>query len=199
MNPKQAIPAIAKIAPPLLLGAVIFLAIKELLSDDDTEKKSEITPADIKTENPRKEAKTTVFRHIPAEIPVKPTIVPIHSANAPNFPSNVPPVANVPASVAKPVIKTVEQTPPPPTKGKFVTRGIMATVFHDGARGLTRTSAVAALKKFGFGKTAAYDALLEDGRFSAWLRFAPDGIITWTGGHGTWSDPGKEGQSGNFR
>jgi hypothetical protein len=37
-----------------------------------------------------------------------------------------------------------------------------------------------ALKKLGFGKTAAYDALSEDGRFSAWLQYAPDGIITWT-------------------
>jgi hypothetical protein len=39
---------------------------------------------------------------------------------------------------------------------------------------------VAALKSRGFGKTAAYEAFLEAGCFSAWLRFAPDGIITWT-------------------
>ena len=41
---------------------------------------------------------------------------------------------------------------------------------------LTRTAAVAALKNLGFGKSAAYDALSADGRFSAWLQFAPDGI-----------------------
>jgi hypothetical protein len=56
----------------------------------------------------------------------------------------------------------------------------LATVFQRGARALTRTAAVVALKKLGFGKTAAYDALSMDGRFSAWLQFAPDGIITWT-------------------
>jgi len=69
---------------------------------------------------------------------------------------------------------------PQPAPKKFVIREDLATVFHRGSRGLTRTAAVAALKKIGFGKSAAYDALLEDGRFSAWLRFAPDGIITWT-------------------
>jgi hypothetical protein len=31
-----------------------------------------------------------------------------------------------------------------------------------------------------FGKAAAYNALSENGRFSAWLKFAPDGIIVWT-------------------
>jgi hypothetical protein len=70
---------------------------------------------------------------------------------------------------------------PPPIKKKFVTREDMANIFQRGARALTRTAAVAALKMLGFGKTAAYDALSEDGRFSAWLQFAPDGIITWTG------------------
>jgi hypothetical protein len=81
-----------------------------------------------------------------------------------------------------PVIKTVVQnTPPPPVKRKFVTREDLATVFQRGARALTRTAAVAILKNLGFGKTAAYDALSMDGRFSAWLQFAPDGIITWKG------------------
>jgi hypothetical protein len=75
----------------------------------------------------------------------------------------------------------VVQTPPPPIKKKFVRREDLAAVFQRGARALTRTAAVAALKNLGFGKTAAYDALLEDGRFSAWLHFASDGIITWKG------------------
>jgi hypothetical protein len=52
--------------------------------------------------------------------------------------------------------------------------------FSSAARTLTRTAAVAALKKIGFGKTAAYAALSPDGRFFAWLQFVPDGIITWT-------------------
>jgi len=56
----------------------------------------------------------------------------------------------------------------------------VATVFQRGARALTRTAAVAALKNLGFGKTAAYAALTPDGRFSAWLQYAPDGIISWT-------------------
>jgi hypothetical protein len=37
-----------------------------------------------------------------------------------------------------------------------------------------------ALKNLGFGKSAAYAALTPAGRFSTWLQFAPDGIITWT-------------------
>jgi len=69
---------------------------------------------------------------------------------------------------------------PPPIKKKFVTREDMANIFQRGARALTRTAAVAALKMLGFGKTAAYDALSEDGRFSDWLDFAPNEIITWT-------------------
>ncbi|HTX21603.1 MAG TPA: hypothetical protein VMD27_07085 [Candidatus Aquilonibacter sp.] len=56
----------------------------------------------------------------------------------------------------------------------------MAAIFQNGARALTRPEAVAALKKLGFSKSAAYAALTPDGRFSAWLQFAPDGVITWT-------------------
>jgi hypothetical protein len=56
----------------------------------------------------------------------------------------------------------------------------MATIFQRGARALTKTAAVAALKQISFGKSAAYAALTPDGRFSDWLQFAPDGIITWT-------------------
>jgi hypothetical protein len=179
MNPKQTIPAIAKIAPPLLIGVVIFMAVKSLFFDDDTEKKPETTPANTEPENRRKEVETTPtnqnFRQISAEIPAKPAIVPVYSAPAPVF----PPV-NIPASVAKPVIKTVAQTTPPPLKKNFVTRKTLGTVFDHGARALTRKDAVAILNRLGFGKTAAYAALSENGRFSAWLRFSPDGIITWT-------------------
>jgi hypothetical protein len=57
----------------------------------------------------------------------------------------------------------------------------MAIIFQHGAVVLTRTAAVAALKSFDFGKTAAYKALQSDGRFNSWLQFAQDGIITWKG------------------
>ena len=174
MNSKQTIPAIAKIAPPLLLGVVIFLAVKSLFSDDDAEKKPETTPANTEPENRRKEAETTPTNHTFREIPAKPSIVPVYSALVPIF----PPV-NIPASVAKPVIKSVAQTTLPPLKKNFVTRKILANVFDHGARTLTRKDAVTALNHLGFGKTEAYAALSENGRFSAWLQFTPDGIIAW--------------------
>jgi hypothetical protein len=55
----------------------------------------------------------------------------------------------------------------------------MAAIFGHGSRKLNLGSAVTELKHLGFGKTAAYAALSPDGRFSAWLHYAPDGIITW--------------------
>ena len=195
MNAKQTaplivtLPAIAAAAPPLIIGGAIglgiVLVVKWLLSDDDKEKKLETAPANTETEFRRKEAETAAFRHIPAEILVKPAAVPVYSARAPVIAPPSPPVPpapkiSTPAPAPAPVIKSVVQTPPPPIKKKFVTREDLATVFQRGARALTRTAAVAALKNLGFGKTAAYDALSEDGRFSDWLDFAPDGIITWT-------------------
>jgi hypothetical protein len=56
----------------------------------------------------------------------------------------------------------------------------LVAVFQRGARALTRKAAVAVLKNMGFGKSATYEALSANGRFSTWLQFAPDGIITWT-------------------
>jgi len=151
------------------------LVLKCLLSDNDTEKKSEKAPADTETEFRRKEEETAqkipIFPTIPAEIPAKPAIVSVSSAPKPFIP---------PVSVASVPKIPATQAPPPPIKKKFVRRDDLAAVFQRGARELTRTAAVAALKKIGFGKTAAYAALMPDGRFSAWLQFAPDGIITWT-------------------
>jgi len=183
MNAKQTVPLIATLAPlaPLLLiGGGIFLLLKCLSSTEDKEKKSKTAPADTKTEIRRKVAETTAFRSIPAEIPAKPAIVPIHSAPVPAVipPFSVLPVPKVSAPVSTP--QKIAAQIPPPIKKKFVTREDMATIFQCGARALTRTAAVAALKSLGFGKTAAYDALLENGRFASWLRFAPDGIISWT-------------------
>jgi hypothetical protein len=183
MNPKQTIPLIATLAPvapaiapfipAILVGGAIFLVLKCLLSDDDEkENKSETVPANA--ENQRKEAETVqkipTFRTIPAEIPAKPISVSIPSAPKPIIlPVSVPSVLKVSATQI-----------PSPIKKKFVTRNDLATIFQRGARALNKTAAVAALKKIGFGKSAAYQALTPDGRFSAWLQFAPDGIITWT-------------------
>jgi hypothetical protein len=110
----------------------------------------------------------------PAPLAPASVIVPASSASAaPKIPVSPP--------SAIPAMKIAAQVPlPPPIKKKFVTREDLASIFQRGARALTRTAAVAALKKIGFGKSAAYDALSENGRFSAWLQFAPDGIITWT-------------------
>ena len=183
MNRKRTIPLIVALLPLLLIIGAVFLVVKWIFSGKkNTETIPEATPANAETENRRKEAETPpinpAFRPSPAEIPA---IIPIHSAPAPVFPPSVPPVANAPASiVTDPVIKTVAQTAPPPIKKKFVTREDLATVFHRGARGLTRPAAVAALKRLGFRKSAAYSALSPDGRFSAWLQCAPDGIISWT-------------------
>jgi len=166
MNAKQIIPVIAKIAPPVLFGVAIYYGLKWLFSADDTEKKPETATANTGMERSRKETETTAFRPIPAKIPVKPAAAPV--------PAVFPPFS-VPAQAPQ---KTAPQLPPPARK-KFIAREDLANIFQRGARALTRTAAVAALKKLGFGKTAAYDALSPDGRFSAWLRFAPDGIITW--------------------
>jgi hypothetical protein len=170
MNAKQTIPAIAKIAPPLLLGVVIFLALKDIFFSENEEKKPETAPTNTETENRRKETETPVFRTISAEIPAKPAIVSVSFAPKPFIP---------PVSIARAPKIPVPQAPAQ-IKRKFVTREDLAAVFQRGARTLTLTAAVAALKKIGFGKTAAYVALTPDGRFSTWLQFAPDGIITWT-------------------
>ncbi len=118
-------------------------------------------------ERRRKEAETFVFRPIPAEIPVKPAAAPVPA---------IIPLFSMPAQAPQKIAPLISL---PPIKKKFVTREDLATVFQRGARALSRQNAVAALKNLCFGKTAAYDALSEDGRFSDWLDFAPDGIITW--------------------
>jgi hypothetical protein len=172
MNPKQTIPLIATLAPvapviapvipALLVGGVVFLVLKCLLSDNDTEKKPETAPANAETENRRKEAEISAFRQIPVKLAAAPvpTVISLFS---------------VPAQAPQ---ETAPQIPLPAQK-KFIVREDLANIFQRGARALTRTAAVAALKNLGFGKTAAYDALSPNGRFSAWLQCAPDGIITW--------------------
>ncbi len=184
MNPKQTAPllatlapTIAAIAPQLIIGGAIGLGIVLLLdclSSDDEEKKPETVPAN-EAESRRKAAETPAFRQIPAEIRPQPAAVPIPSAPRAAVP---PPV--VPTAPKFPTPAFVPAVAPQPTaKRKLIGREDMAKVFQRGAHGLTRTSAVAALKSLGFGKTAAYAALRLDGRFAPWLKYAPDGIITW--------------------
>jgi hypothetical protein len=78
-----------------------------------------------------------------------------------------------------PITQSVAQPSPFPLKKNIITRKDIETAFQRGARAMTRTEAVEVLKSLGFGKSAAYEALSENGRFSTWLRFAPDGMITW--------------------
>ena len=158
MNPKQTIPLIATLAP---VAPVIAPVI------------------------PSHSAGNSVQNHsIPQNSGGKPNIPSTPSASAPAIAqsSSTPaaPKIPVPPPSSIPTLKIAPQTPLPPIKRKFVTREDLATIFQRGARDLTRTAAFAALKKIGFGKTAAYAALTSDGKFSTWLQFAPDGIITWT-------------------
>jgi hypothetical protein len=164
MNTKPLVPLLAKLG---LFGVFVW-ALGSLFSDNDAEKKPGTAPTNDGAEN----------RGIPAAIPVP--SAPRAFVPPPAVPSaqrvSVP--AHMPAAVAIPKI-TSHALPLPPIKKKFITRNDLGTVFHHGTCPLTRTAAVAALKRLGFGKTAAYDALSEDGRFSNRLDFAPDGIITW--------------------
>jgi hypothetical protein len=190
MNTKRTIPLIVALLPLLLIVGAVFLVVKWIFpAKKDTETKPETAPVNTGTGSHGKEAetalKTPAFRQIPGGIPVQPAVVPFLSVRVPVVAPPVPPAAKVPSLVPSPVvvpvIKTVVQmTPPPPIKKKFVTRDDMANVFQHGARALNRTAAVEALKRLGFGKTAAYAALSPDGRFSSWLQSAPDGIITWS-------------------
>src|SRR5208282_6351311 len=75
MNTNQKFPGNGSPVPVLVIIGLGFALVNWLLSDDDTEKKPETTPANTETENRRKEAetppKTSAFRPIPAEIPAK--------------------------------------------------------------------------------------------------------------------------------
>jgi hypothetical protein len=126
-------------------------------------------------------------RNIPPISVGKPSVPPIPSASVtavpvnsvPALPKNSVPVPKIPIPPpsAAPVIKIQPKIPLPAQK-KIISREDLAKIFN-GGRGLTRKSAVSALKALGFGKTAAYQALEINGRFADWLQFASDGIITW--------------------
>jgi len=184
MTAKQITPLIATVAPPLLVGAAIYFALKWLFSAEAAETKPETASNNFKTTN----------QINPPEIGGNQGIPP-HSAGMPNAapgvsvvaPALIPPVSAHPGpNTPKPAGKAltilhsrVEALSP--VKRRVVAREDLAIAFDNGAKSLTRTAAVEALKNFGFGKTAAYAALSPDGRFSDWMQFAPDGIITWKG------------------
>jgi hypothetical protein len=199
MNAKNAaplivtLPAIAAAAPPLLIGGAIvcgiFFGLKWLLSEDKKPEMPETAPVIAAPPRPAlvipsvSGGNSGQNRSIPANSGGNPSVTPAPSVSA----SAIVPASSAPAMpkipVPPPTIPAVKIAPEipslPPIKKKFVTREDLATAFHHGARGLTRTAAVTALKNLGFGKTAAYKALQSDGRFNSWLQFAPDGIITW--------------------
>jgi hypothetical protein len=201
MNAKNAaplivtLPAIAAAAPPLIIGGAIFVGFayfcEWLMSDDEKEKKPESIPLSAPSAPVRPPSVSAAPSRPALVIPsvsggnsAQNHSIPADSGGISNVTRNTPPHTTTAPLVmpsAIPAMKIVQQIPlPSPIKKKFVTREDVATVFQRGARPLTRTAAVAELKNLGFGKTAAYAAITPDGRFSAWLQFAPDGIITWT-------------------
>ena len=152
MNPKQTIPEIARVAPPLLLVVLVGLAIKSLFFDEKKEKKPETVPAS----------------EIPKNVPVIP-------------PVSIPATPKISAPAPIPVVplsKNSRQSSPSHKK-RIILREDLAQIFQHGERSLYRIDAVAELQNLGFSKTAAYEALSPDGRFASWLKIAPDGIISW--------------------
>jgi hypothetical protein len=153
MTSNKTVEIIAKIAPPLLLVAVVGLAIKSLFSGE--EKKPE-------TESAKK---------IPEKFTAIPIIPPI------SFPAG----SKSPSPTVIPADPILDDLPlnMPLQKRRIVLREDLARIFQHGARSLYRIDAVAELQKLGFGKTAAYGALSPEGRFASWLKVTPDGVISW--------------------
>jgi hypothetical protein len=190
------LPALAELAvaaPPLLIFGAIgvggYFLLKWLCSDDK-EKKPEALPASATSvpAPPRPALRPLISagnsaqnRSIPSHSGGNPNVPPAPSVSTsaivPARPVPAVPKIPVPPTSVIPVVKIQPEIPLPAQK-KFITREDMAKIFS-GGRGLTRKSAVSALKALGFGKTAAYQALEIDERFALWLQFASDGIITW--------------------
>ena len=160
MDAKQ----IARIAPPLILVVLVGLAIKSLFSSDETAKKP-----DNETTAPERKPE-----------PLNSSLNLAGNKGNPQSPAGiaaVTPALCVPIAVAPIIPEKIQPEIPLPAQNKPITREEMAGIFN--GRGLTRKSAVAELENRGHSRTASYNALLENERFSAWLHFAPDGIITW--------------------
>jgi hypothetical protein len=91
-------------------------------------------------------------------------------------PAAVPPNGVPPA----PVVNAPLPPKATPT-AKRVRREDVAEVLEYGARRMTKQEAVAALQTLGFGKTAAYNALSQTGRFADFLHHTPTGLLNGTG------------------
>lgn len=182
MNSKQTLTLLANAAPPLLIGVGIFYAVKWLFAGEEEKDK------------PDKTAVNPVSAQRPSPIPpdsawnsVANREIPAISGGKNPSPSPAPvsintvktaPQISVPTQFTFPAEKAAPEIPIRATR-KIISRQDMANIFHRHTTGLTRKSAVAALTAMGFGKTAAYEAMAINGRFTSWLQFAPDGIITW--------------------
>jgi len=173
MNGNHSFPPISKLGPLIFVGLIIWAVKEAFFSAETTEKKPENAPAAPQPE---------IFRPtVSAENRPSNRDIPPYSAGKSTSPSppSVPPPAPVPAYS----IPSAKIAPSSTTVARHhsITRADMAKVFGGGIRGLTRKKAVCELTAMGFGKTAAYEALLAHGRFANWLQVAPDGIIIWKG------------------
>jgi hypothetical protein len=171
MNTNQKFPGNRSPVPilvVLVIIGVVCAAIQWIFSTDETEKKPENAPTDTGTEN---NGKSTLVSAVSA--PIQPISVPAEpEISAPAF-----------ASFFVPITRNVAQTTTPlplERKRKQIKPEDLAIALQRGARAFSLTEAVEALVRLGFRKSAAYAALSTSGRFSAWLRFTPDGTITWT-------------------
>jgi hypothetical protein len=149
MNGKQTTPQTGSAGPIVAIIGLGITALYGLLSADESKKEPEIQPTNAGTENNG-----------------KPVVKPVVSN-----PVRLKPKTNFP------LILKAETPFPAQFKRKRIRRKNMEIIFRQGE--LNLTEAVSALKGFGFGKSAAYEALSVDGQFSAWLKFAPDGMISW--------------------
>lgn len=170
MNPKKTVPlavtlapAIA-VAPAVIICGAVVLGIAYLIKGhlkSGAEKQPETGPAkpEADTNASRKLAESAAVREIPVKL-------------SPSVPAKPVPVT----------LGAMSPVPAQPAAKKIISRADLAAIFENGKRSMSRNDAVAVLKRLGFGKTAAYSATTPDGRFSAWLIFAPDGIISWANG-----------------
>jgi hypothetical protein len=196
MTPKQTVPLAITLAPAIagapaiMIGGAICLGIAWLVKSTLDSGKNPSPETDTSTAEPdtiRKQAETAAFRQIPAVIPTK-SVPHISAPPARSVPRVVVqpvvaqpvPTGSVAVQPAAPVAKTISPAKSQPDVKKFITRADIAAIFENGKRAMSRTAAVTALQRLGFGKSAAYAALSPGGRFSSWLSCAPDGIISWT-------------------
>ena len=187
MNRNQSIPANSSLAPVLIFGALIFLAVKWVFSGgEDPEKQQETESKKAPAEShgksvsfpPNSGGNSVQNPHLPADsgrnFGVPPSVIPAISVQS-------APKAVVPVSLAIiPSKKNVKLPPPKPFKRKIVRRENLAAIFRSGTLTLTRNDAVSALVGLGFGKSAAYEAISPNGRFGDLLHFAKDGTVSST-------------------